>query len=317
MLINEILKIKYPIIQGAMANITLADFASTVSNAGGLGIIATGGLDPNQTRYEIQKCKKLTDKPFGVNVMLMNPFVDEIIEVILEEGVAVVTTGAGNPAKYIPALKEKGIKVFPVVASVALAIRMARLDIDGLIVEGCESGGHVGQVSTMTLLPQVTSKVSLPIIGAGGIGDGRGLVAALALGACGVQIGTVLLASLEVGIHENYKQAVIKARETDTLVTGTSLNAPVRILKNKMAKSYLQLERQLASRDELELLTMGALKKAVFDGDVENGSVMMGQIAGMVKEIKPVGEIFEEMMKDCINQINCLYQLQGDINGKD
>lgn len=300
MLLNEMLGIKYPIIQGAMANISNGEFAASVSNAGGLGIIASGAWDGAKLKEEIAKCKSLTDKVFGVNVMLMNPHVDEIIDVICEEKVALVTTGAGNPGKYVPRLKENGIKVFPVVASVALAKRMERYGIDGLIVEGTESGGHVGEATTMALVPQVVKAVSVPVIAAGGIATGEQLNAALALGAIGVQVGTIMLASNECPIHENYKEAVLKARDSDTTVTGRSLGAPVRILKNEMAREYIELESKAASRDELEAITLGGLRRAVLDGDIKRGSVMMGQVAGIISEIKPVKEILEDLVKDAL-----------------
>lgn len=302
MLINEILGIKYPIIQGAMANISDGKFAATVSNAGGLGIIASGAWDGNRLKEEIRICKSLTDKPFGVNIMLMNPHVDEIIDVICEEKPAMVTTGAGNPGKYIPRLKEQGIKVFPVVASVALAKRMERYGIDGLIAEGTESGGHVGEATTMSIVPQVINAVSVPVVAAGGIATGKQLNAALALGAVGVQVGTIMLASLECPIHENYKEAVLKARDSDTTVTGRSLGAPVRILKNEMAREYIELEQKSASRDELEAITLGGLRKAVLDGDIKRGSVMMGQVAGLVNEIKPVAKIMSDLINEAINE---------------
>lgn len=296
MLLNQLLNIKYPIIQGAMANIATASFAACVSNSGGLGIIATGSMDAKQTREEIRKCKELTTQPFGVNVMLMNPYASDIIDVIVEEGVPVVTTGAGNPGPYMARLKEAGIKVFPVVANVGLAKRMERAGADALIVEGGESGGHVGEMTTMALVPQVVDAVNIPVVAAGGIADGRGMMAALSLGAIGVQIGTCLLVADECPIHENYKEAVMKAKDTDTVVTGRSVNTPVRILKNQMAREYLKLEGHFESREELEKLTLGALRKAVQDGDVKTGSVMMGQIAGMVKEEKPLKQILDEMM---------------------
>lgn len=296
MLLNELLNIKYPIIQGAMANIATAEFAACVSQCGGLGIIATGSMTVEQSRAEIRKCKELTDKPFGVNVMLMNPYASEIIDVICEEKVAVVTTGAGNPGPYIEKLKASGAKVLPVVPSVALARRMERAGADAIVVEGGEAGGHVGEMTTMALLPQVVDAVSIPVIGAGGIGDGRGLVAAFALGASGVQVGTCLLVANECPVHENYKDAVIKAKDTDTVVTGRSMNSPVRILKNQMSREYLNLETTLDDREELEKLTLGALRKAVQDGDMKMGSVMMGQIGGMIKEKKPMQEILDQMM---------------------
>lgn len=307
MMLNEMLNIRYPIIQGAMANIADGAFAACVSNCGALGIIATGSMDGAMARQEIRKCKSLTQNPFGVNVMLMNPHVDEIVDVICEEHVPVVTTGAGNPGKYMSKLKEAGILVFPVVPSVALAKRMERAGADALIVEGGESGGHVGEMTTMALLPQVVSQVSIPVIGAGGIADGRGMVAAFALGAIGVQVGTCLLVADECPIHENYKDVVIKARDTDTVVTGKSVNTPVRIYKNQMAKQYLKLEGQLNSREELEKLTLGGLRRAVVEGDVKMGSVMMGQIAGLIQERKPMQEILDQMMismKETLNDVN-------------
>lgn len=296
-MLNKLLNIKYPIIQGAMANIATAEFAACVSQCGGLGIIATGSLSAEQARTEIQKCKQLTNQPFGVNIMLMNPYASEIVDVIIEEGVPVVTTGAGNPGAYMAKFKEAGIKVFPVVPSVGLAKRMERAGADALIVEGGESGGHVGEMTTMALVPQVVDAVNIPVIAAGGIADGRGMIAAFALGACGVQVGTCLLVADECPIHDNYKEAVMKARDTDTVVTGKSVNTPVRSLKNQMTREYLKLEGHIESREELEKLTLGGLRKAVHDGDVKTGSVMMGQIAGMIKEKKPMQQILNEMME--------------------
>ncbi len=313
MLLNELLNIKYPIIGGAMANIGTGEFAAAVSNAGGLGIIATGAWDKDRTREEIRKCKALTNKPFGVNIMLMNPHADDIVEVILEEVPAVVTTGAGNPGVYVPRLKEKGIKIFPVVSSVALAKRLLRYDVDGFIAEGTESGGHVGEATTMSLVPQVVEQIDKPIIAAGGIASGHQLNAALALGAIGVQVGTCLLVADECPIHENYKDAVIGAKDNDTVVTGRSLGAPVRILKNQMTRQYLELESINASRDELEALTLGGLRRAVLEGDVKTGSVMMGQVAGLVNKKAPLKDILENMVQEAknerdelINKINSL-----------
>lgn len=313
MLLNELLNIKYPIIGGAMANIGTGEFAAAVSNAGGLGIIATGAWDKEKTRSEIKICKSKTNKPFGVNLMLMNPHIDEIVEVVLEECPAIVTTGAGNPGQYIPALKEKGIKVFPVIASVALAKRLSRYDVDGFIAEGTESGGHVGEATTMALVPQVVKSTDKPVIAAGGFASGSGLNAAFALGACGIQVGTCLLVADECPIHDNYKNAVINAKDNDTVVTGRSLGAPVRILKNQMTREYLAMEAKNASRDELEHLTLGGLRRAVFDGDIQNGSVMMGQIAGLVSQRKPLKDILEGIVNDAkkekdelIDKINSL-----------
>lgn len=305
-MINKLLNIKYPIIQGAMANITKGEFAAAVSNAGGLGVIATGAMTPEIAREEIKKCKEKTNKPFGVNIMLMNPYCDKIVDIIIEEKVSVVTTGAGNPGKYIAKLKENGIKVIPVVPSVALARRMENIGVDALIVEGTESGGHVGETTTMALVPQVADAVNIPIIAAGGIADGRGFNAAISLGAQGVQVGTCLLVAKECPIHEEYKKAVLKAKDIDTVVTGRSLNTPVRILRNQMSRKYLQLEKELGSREELEKLTLNSLKKAVVEGDVKTGSVMMGQIGGLVKEEKTLAEIFCDMMKQSSEELEKL-----------
>ena len=294
--LNEILGTKYPFIQGGMANIATGEFAAACSNAGALGMIATGGWDGDRLRQEIRRAKELTDKPFGVNLMLMSPYADDIAQIILEEGVKVVTTGAGNPGKYIPAWKEKGIKVMPVVAAAVLAKRLERYGVDAIIAEGTESGGHVGEMTTMALVPQVVDAVSVPVIAAGGIADGRQLTAAFALGACGVQVGTCLLASEECPIHVNYKQAVLKAGANDTTVTGRSTGAPVRVLKNKMAREYLRMEKKDVPLEEMEQLTLGSLRKAVFDGDVDGGSFMAGQVAGMVHELRPLRQIFEELM---------------------
>ena len=296
MKLNELLGIEFPIIQGGMANIATGRFAAAVSNAGALGLVAGGGLDAEALRAEIRDAKAATDKPFGVNLMLMNPHIDELAKVVVEEGVQVVTTGAGNPGKYVPAWKEAGIKVFPVVAAPVLAKRLERYGIDGVIAEGTESGGHVGEMTTMALVPQVADAVSVPVVAAGGIADGRQLAAAFALGACGVQVGTVLLASEECPIHDNYKGAVLKAGANDTVVTGRSGGAPVRVLKNKMAREYLRMEKQNLPLEEMEKLTLGSLRRAVFDGDVDTGSFMAGQVAGMVHAIRPLRQIFEELM---------------------
>ncbi len=293
--LNEILGTKYPIIQGGMANIATGTFAAACSNAGALGMIATGAWDADRVRKEIRQARELTDKPFGVNLMLMSPSVDDIAQIVLEEGVQVVTTGAGNPGKYIPAWKEAGVKVIPVVAAAVLAKRLERYDIDAVIAEGTESGGHVGEMTTMALVPQVIDAVKVPVIAAGGIADGRQMAAAMALGACGVQVGTCLLASEECPVHENYKQAVLKAKDSDTVVTGRSIGGPVRVLKNKMSREYLALEKRNATLEELETVTMGGLRRAVLEGDVERGSVMMGQVAGLLHEIRPVEAIIEDL----------------------
>lgn len=307
MRLNDLLGIKYPIIQGGMANIALGEFAAAVSNAGGLGLIASGGFDAARIKEEIDKCRALTDKPFGVNLMLMNPDVENIAKMLVDEKVDVITTGAGSPEKYIADWKAVGSKVIPVVASVALAKRMERMGADAVIAEGGESGGHVGEMTTMALVPMVVDAVDIPVIAAGGIADGRGMVAAFALGAIGVQIGTCLLASDECPIHENYKQAVVKAKDNGTAVTGRSAGAPVRVIKNNMTREYLKMESQGVTRDELEQLTLGSLRKAVLDGDTKNGSLMAGQICGLVKEIKPVASILEEIYSGAKKELEKLY----------
>lgn len=293
--ITEILGTKYPLIQGGMANIATAVLASAVSNAGGLGLIGAGGWDAEWVRSEIRKCKTLTDKPFGVNIMLMSPHAKDIAQVVIDEGVKIVTTGAGSPGIYIPAWKAAGIKVIPVVPSVALAIRMERAGVDAVVAEGTESGGHIGELTTMALIPQVADAIKIPVIAAGGIADQRGVLAAFALGAKGIQVGTVLLATKECPIHDNYKQIIIDARDTDTVVTGRGTGAPVRVLKNKMAVEYLRISEQGVPLAELEKLTLGSLRRAVFDGDLDRGSFMAGQISGLIKEIKPIQQVLEEL----------------------
>lgn len=297
--LNDLLGIEFPIIQGGMANIATGEFAAACSNAGAMGMIGTGAWTVDQLRDHIHKCKTLTGKPFGVNLMLMNPAADEMAELIIEEGVKFVTTGAGNPSKYMSRWKEAGIKVYPVVAAVALAKLLARNGADGLIAEGGESGGHVGETSTMALLPQVVDAVDIPVVAAGGIADGRQMAAAYAMGACGAQVGTCLLVSEECPIHENYKKAVLKAGDRDTTVTGRSVGGPVRILKNKMAREYLKLEYEGATLEQLEQLTLGGLRRAVLEGDVQNGSVMCGQVAGMLHEIRPVRDILDDLVSEC------------------
>ncbi|EDM97880.1 putative enoyl-[acyl-carrier-protein] reductase II [Pseudoflavonifractor capillosus ATCC 29799] len=298
MKLNELLGTEFPFIQGGMANIATGEFAAAVSNAGALGLIGSGGMNADSLRENIRRCKALTDKPFGVNLMLMNPSVDEMAKVVIEEGVKVVTTGAGNPGKYIPAWKEAGIIVIPVVAAAVLAKRLTRYGIDAVIAEGTESGGHVGEMTTMALVPQVADAVDVPVIAAGGIASGRQLAAAYALGACGVQIGTCLLVSEECPIHPNYKQALLKASDTDTIVTGRTTGAPVRVLKNKMAKEYIRMEKENIPLAEREKLTLGSLRRAVFEGDTEMGSLMAGQVAGQLHEIRPVRAILEELYAD-------------------
>ena len=308
MKLNEILGTEFPIIQGGMANIATGEFAAAVSNAGAFGLIGAGGMNADSLREHIRRCKELTDKPFGVNIMLMNPAAPEMAKVVIEEGVKVVTTGAGVPGQFVPAWKEAGIKVFPVGAATALVRRLEPLGVDGFIAEGTESGGHVGELTTMALVPQVREVTDLPVIAAGGIASGRQLAAAFALGACGAQVGTCLLVSEECPIHENYKQAVLKAKDSDTTVTGRSVNAPVRILKNQMSREYLKLERAGAERMELEKYTLGSLRRAVFDGDVKTGSLMCGQTAGLLHEIRPLRVIFEELCADCRETVRQLAQ---------
>ena len=298
MTITKLLGIKYPVFQGAMAQIARYQLASAVSNAGGLGIIASGGMSPEQLREEIVNCKKHTDKPFAVNLMLMMHNIDEIIDVVIEEGVGIVTTGAGTPRKYMPKLKEAGIKVIPVVPSVKAAKKMEELGCDAVVVEGMEAGGHVGESTTMALLPQVTSAVNLPVIAAGGIADGRGVAAAYCLGASGVQMGTVFLATEECPVSEKYKNAIIEAVDTSTTLTGTKFGAPVRGIKNELTKRYHELEEKSATLMELEELTLGSLRKAAYEGDVENGSIMSGQIAGLVNEIRPVKDVIESVLEE-------------------
>ena len=294
--ICKLLNIKYPIFQGGMAWIGTAELASAVSNAGGLGIIGAGHMPPEVLRAEIQKAKGWTDKPFGVNIMLMSPFVKEVMQVVVEERVPVVTTGAGNPAEYLPALKEIGTKVIPVVASVALAKRLVRSGVDAVIAEGTESGGHIGDITTMALVPQVVDAVDVPVIAAGGIGDSRGIVAAMALGASGVQMGSRFVVSAECIAHENYKNLVLKAKDRSTVVTGRSTGHPVRVIGNKMTREYAEMEARQASTEELEKFGAGRLNLATHKGDVENGSVMIGQISGIFHEIKPVAEIIEGLV---------------------
>ena len=292
----ELLGIKYPIIQGGMAWVATHELASAVSNAGGLGIIGAGGAPAEWVREQIQACKRETDKPFGVNLMLMNPDADNIAKVLVEEGVQVVTTGAGNPAKYMDMWKKAGIKVIPVVASVALAKLMERGGADAVVAEGEEAGGHIGSQTTMTLVPQVVDAVSIPVIAAGGVADGRGFAAVQMLGAEAVQIGTRFVASKECAVHANYKERILKAKDIDSEVTGRSTGHPIRVIRNKMTKEYLKKEQEGASFEELEHLTLGALRNAVVDGVVMYGSVMAGQIAGLIKEEKTCKEIIEEIV---------------------
>lgn len=296
--ITELLGIEYPVIQGGMAWVAEHQLAAAVSNAGGLGIIGAGGAPADFVREQIRKAKEVTDKPFGVNVMLMNPEADAIAQVIAEEGVKVVTTGAGNPSKYMEMWKNAGVKVIPVVASVAMAKLMERGGADAVVAEGMESGGHIGSTTTIALVPQVVDVVNIPVIAAGGIADGRGMAAAFMLGAEAVQIGTRFVAASECVVHENYKQQLIKAKDIDSAVTGMSTGHPVRSIRNKMTKEYLRMEKEGAELMELEKLTLGSLRKAVVEGDVVNGTVMAGQIAGLVKKEQPCKEIITEIVTE-------------------
>lgn len=296
--ITELLGIEYPVIQGGMAWVAEHQLAAAVSNAGGLGLIGAASAPPEVVREEIQKAKELTDKPFGVNVMLLNPNAEEVAKVVVEEGVKVVTTGAGNPAKFMPMWKEAGVKVIPVVASVAMAKMMQKGGADAVVAEGMESGGHIGSATTMTLVPQIVDAISIPVIAAGGIADGRGYAAAMMLGASAVQMGTRFVVAKESIVHENYKQKLIKAKDIDSEVTGMSTGHPIRVLRNKMTREYLKMEQAGASFEELELLTLGSLRKAVMEGDVVNGSVMAGQIAGLISKEETCAEIIRDIVEN-------------------
>ncbi|MGN1166500.1 MAG: enoyl-[acyl-carrier-protein] reductase FabK [Lachnospiraceae bacterium] len=296
--VTRLLGIEYPIIQGGMAWVAEYHLAAAVSNAGGLGLIGAASAPADWVRDQVRKAKELTDKPFGVNIMLMSPYADEVAKVVAEEGVKVVTTGAGNPEKYMKMWKEAGVKVIPVVASVALAKRMERSGADALVAEGCEAGGHIGESTTMVLVPQIVDAVNIPVIAAGGIADGRGIAAAFMLGAKGVQMGTHFVVTDESQVHENYKERIIKARDIDSRVTGRTTGHPVRALRNEMTKKYIDLENKGASFEELEQLTLGGLRRAVVDGDVINGSVMAGQIAGMVTERMSCKELVDKLVKE-------------------
>ena len=298
MRLDKMLGIKYPFIQGGMANIATGEFAAAVSNAGGLGLIGAGGMNTDMLRENIRKCRTLTDKPFGVNLMLMNPEADAMAELLVEENVKIVTTGAGSPAKYMEKWKSNRMMVIPVVSSAALAIRMERFGADAVVAEGTESGGHVGEMTTMTLVPKVVDSVNIPVIAAGGIADGRGIAAAFMLGAKGVQMGTHFVVTDESQVHENYKERIIKAKDIDSRVTGRTTGHPVRALRNDMTRKYLELENAGAEFEELEKLTLGGLRKAVVEGDVKNGSVMAGQIAGMVKERMSCKDLIQKLVTE-------------------
>lgn len=296
--ITELLGIRYPIIQGGMAWVAEYHLAAAVSNAGGLGIIGAANAPADWVREQVREAKKLTDKPFGVNIMLMSPYADEVAKVVAEEGVKVVTTGAGNPEKYMALWKAAGIRVIPVVASVALAKRMERCGADAVIAEGCESGGHIGESTTMTLVPQVADAVHIPVIAAGGIADGRGIAAAFMLGARAVQMGTCFIVTHECQVHDNYKNQVLKAKDIDTRVTGRSTGHPVRTLRNEVTREYLEKEKAGATFEELEALTLGGLRRAVQEGDVKRGSVMAGQSAGLVKEKLSCAELVDRLVRE-------------------
>ena len=302
--INNLLEIEYPIIQGGMAWVAEHHLAAAVSEAGGFGLIGAANAPADWVREQIRKTKELTDRPFGVNVMLMSPYADEVARVIAEEGVKAVTTGAGNPEKYMELWKERNIKVIPVVASVALAKRMERCGADAVVAEGCESGGHIGESTTMTLVPQVVDAVKIPVIAAGGIGDGRGLAAAMMLGAKAVQMGTRFVVAKESIVHENYKERIIRAKDIDTRVTGRSTGHPIRALRNDMTKAYLQKEQEGASTEELELLASGALRRAVQEGDIHNGSLMSGQIAGLIKEEVSCKQLIDTLVSQTKEALN-------------
>ncbi len=296
--VTELLGITYPIFQGGMAWVAEYHLAAAVSEAGGLGIIGCANAPAEWVREQIRKVKEITEKPFGVNVMLLSPYAEEVARVIAEEGVKVVTTGAGNPEKYLDMWKASGARVIPVVASVALAKRMERCGVDAVIAEGCESGGHIGELTTMTLVPQIVDAVEIPVIGAGGVGDGRGMAAMFMLGAEAVQIGTRFVVAKESQVHENYKQRIIGAKDIDSVVTGRSTGHPVRLIRNKMTREYLRLEKEGASFEEMENLTIGGLRRAVVEGDVTEGNVMAGQIAGLIKKEQSCREIMEELMSE-------------------
>ena len=298
--ITDLLDIRYPVIQGGMAWVATHELAAAVSEAGGLGIIAAGNANGQYVRDEIKKLRQLTDKPFGVNIMLMSRYAEDIVDIVCEEGVPVVTTGAGNPGKYIKKFKENNVTVIPVVPTVALASRLERQGVDALIVEGTEAGGHVGELTTMTLIPQVADAVSIPIVAAGGIADKRGVTAAIALGAEGVQVGTRFVCSNEAKVHQNYKDQIVKAKDRDAIVAGRSTGHPVRLLKNKFTREYLDVEKSGADAETLEKLGVGRLRSAVIDGDITHGSVMGGQIAGLICDIQPCKVIIEELFDNTV-----------------
>ena len=303
--VTELLGIEYPIIQGGMAWVAEYHLAAAVSEAGGFGLIGAASAPPEIVREEIRKAKELTNKPFGVNIMLLNPNADEVAKIVVEEGIQAVTTGAGNPEKYMPMWKEAGVKVIPVVASVAMAKRMERYGADAVVAEGMEAGGHIGNQTTMALIPQIVDAVNIPVIAAGGIGDGRGVAASFMLGAEGVQMGTRFVVADESIVHDNYKDRIVKAKDIDSVVTGQSTGHPVRCLRNQMTKEYIKKEQEGVPFEELERMTLGSLRKAVMDGDILNGTVMAGQIAGLVSKRQSCKEILQEIMTEAEKLLHC------------
>ena len=303
--VTELLQIEYPIIQGGMAWVAEHHLAAAVSEAGGFGLIGAASAPPEIVREEIRKAKELTDKPFGVNIMLLNPNANEVAKIVVEEGIQAVTTGAGNPEKYMSMWKEAGVKVIPVVASVAMAKRMERYGADAVVAEGMEAGGHIGNQTTMALIPQIVDAVNIPVIAAGGIGDGRGIAASFMLGAEGVQMGTRFVVADESIVHENYKNRIVKAKDIDSVVTGQSTGHPVRCLRNQMTKEYIKKEQEGVPFEELERMTLGSLRKAVMDGDILNGTVMAGQIAGLVSKRQSCKEILQEIMGEAEKLLHC------------
>ena len=303
--VTELLQIEYPIIQGGMAWVAEHHLAAAVSEAGGFGLIGAASAPPEIVREEIRKAKELTDKPFGVNIMLLNPNADEVAKIVVEEGIQAVTTGAGNPEKYMPMWKEAGVKVIPVVASVAMPKRMERYGADAVVAEGMEAGGHIGNQTTMALIPQIVDAVNIPVIAAGGIGDGRGVAASFMLGAEGVQMGTRFVVADESIVHDNYKDRIVKAKDIDSVVTGQSTGHPVRCLRNQMTKEYIKKEQEGVPFEELERMTLGSLRKAVMDGDILNGTVMAGQIAGLVSKRQSCKEILQEIMTEAEKLLHC------------
>lgn len=303
--VTELLQIEYPIIQGGMAWVAEHHLAAAVSEAGGIGLIGAASAPPEIVREEIRKAKELTDKPFGVNIMLLNQNADEVAKIVVEEGIQAVTTGAGNPEKYMPMWKEAGVKVIPVVASVAMAKRMERYGADAVVAEGMEAGGHIGNQTTMALIPQIVDAVNIPVIAAGGIGDGRGVAASFMLGAEGVQMGTRFVVADESIVHDNYKDRIVKAKDIDSVVTGQSTGHPVRCLRNQMTKEYIKKEQEGVPFEELERMTLGSLRKAVMDGDILNGTVMAGQIAGLVSKRQSCKEILQEIMTEAEKLLHC------------